>query len=79
MRSEVFVLIFGGKYLSRRYLSDNFAPNNENIELTGESIDTLKWNVISEDEVKISISFLAPLSTYVYELKLNSTGGPPVT
>ena len=49
------VVIFGGRYHNYRNLSDE---SDENIELTGDSIDTLKWNVISNDEVDIYISFL---------------------
>ena len=53
------VLIVGGRYLlGGRYRRENFAPNEEKIELTGDSIENLKWNVIGDDVVETYISFL---------------------
>ena len=49
------VVIFGGRYCGRNYSSDE---SDETIELTGDSIETLKWNVIGNDVVDIYISFL---------------------
>ena len=56
------VLIVGGRYLlGGRYRRENFAPNEEKIELTGDSIENLKWNVVGDeydDVVETYISFL---------------------
>ena len=37
------VIIFGG-----RFRFPSFAPNDEKLELTGDSIETLKWNDITQ-------------------------------